>query len=84
MFPIFTFFTLSHDSQAKYCELDTFLPKIMETEETDLEEQALTRYLVKRLCAPDSLAWKAQKILLQSLDKVINNIVLPSMYNYAS
>ena len=47
----------------------------MEIEETELEDQALARYLVKRLCAPDSLAWKAQKILLHSLDKVINNTI---------
>ena len=56
----------------------------METEETDLEEQALARYLVKRLCAPDSLAWKAQKILLQSLDKVINGIITLCIYRYAA
>ena len=53
----------------------------METEETDLEEQALTRYLVKRLCAPDSLAWKAQKILLQSLDKVIHKTISLNIYD---
>ena len=51
----------------------------MEIEETDLEDQALARYLVKRLCAPDSLAWKAQKILLQSQCKM-KNIVSSNNY----